>query len=160
MVVKFCALKLCHNYLHFKVWAVFRDVCRFWRVQSKCPSILRRSGSEREAVSPDTVRMLCSAAVSPGLIPTSCRPSGILGRRWTEVELEEEDESESKESNASSPSDVPFRGRASTDGHLLQRPWRWRYPPPPSGSGQQGFYSTTRADRRMSISMRGNNASY
>lgn len=82
------------------------------------------------------------------------------GRRWTEVELEEEDESESKESNASTPSE-PFRGRACTDGHIQQKPWRWRYPPPSSSNSQDPlFFSTTRADRRMSISMRGNNASY
>lgn len=143
------------------MWSVFRDVCRFWRVQSKNPNKLRRSGSDKEPVSPDTVRLLCSATVSPGsLLPTSCRPTGILGRRWTEVELDEEEENEHKESDNSSPQDVPFRGRASTDGHLLQRTWKWRYPPPTTSTSQQCFYPTARADRRMSISMRGSNASY
>lgn len=78
------------------------------------------------------------------------------------MEFEEEDESEGKDgSSASSPAEaVPFRERASTDGHLQQRPWRWRYPPPSSSATTQGFYASVRADRRMSISMRGNNASY
>ncbi|XP_044258927.1 ras-like protein 3 [Tribolium madens] len=139
-----------------QVWSVFRDVCRFWRVQNKNPK-MRRSGSEKEPMSPDSVKLLCSAAVSPsGLIP-NCR-IGMFSRRWTEVELEEEDEDESKESNASSPGEnIPFRERASTDGHLQQRPWRWRYPPIGSGGSQD---LSARAERRMSISMRGNNASY
>ncbi|RZB40314.1 ras-like protein 3, partial [Asbolus verrucosus] len=146
-----------------QVWSVFRDVCRFWRVQNKNPSRLRRSGSEKEPMSPDSIRLLCSAAVSPSNLLPNCRSTGIFSRRWTEVELEEEkEENESKESSASSPSDsVPFRERASTDGHLQQRPWRWRYPPVSStnSSENQEFYSS-RAERRMSISMRGNNASY
>ncbi|KAJ3666464.1 hypothetical protein Zmor_001905 [Zophobas morio] len=145
-----------------QVWSVFRDVCRFWRVQNKNPKI-RRSGSEKEPTSPDTVRLLCSATVSPSSLIPSCRPTVMFSRRWTEVELEEEEEeTESKESNASSPSDsVPFRERASTDGHLQQRPWRWRYPPiaAASSAGSQDLPSA-KAERRMSISMRGNNASY
>lgn len=64
-----------------QVWNVFRDVCRFWRVHSKNPTKLRRSTSEKEQVSPDTVRLLCSAAVSPSsLIPCSCKPTSTLGR--------------------------------------------------------------------------------
>jgi hypothetical protein len=85
------------------------------------------------------------------------------GRRWTEVELEEEEETEEgKESEASSSESLPpFRGRASTDGHLLSRPRRWRYPPPaPSSQQQYQHAGGSKADRRMSISMRGNNASY
>lgn len=58
-------------------------MCRFWRVHSKNPTKLRRSGSEKEPISPDTVRLLCSAAVSPsGLIPYSCRPTGTLGKYY------------------------------------------------------------------------------
>ncbi|CAH0553101.1 unnamed protein product [Brassicogethes aeneus] len=141
-----------------QVWSVFRDVCRFWRVHSKNPTKLRRTASEKEQASPDTSR-LYSTAISPStLIPQSIRPTGTINRRWTEVE--EEEEAEKVESQASSPNDIgPFRGRASTDGHLQQRPWRWRYPPPNSTSTEQVF-STTRAERRMSISMRGNKASY
>ncbi|XP_068909621.1 ras-related and estrogen-regulated growth inhibitor isoform X3 [Tenebrio molitor] len=144
-----------------QVWSVFRDVCRFWRVQNKNPK-MRRSTSEKEPTSPDTVRLLCSAAVSPSSLLPSCRPSVMFSRRWTEGELEEEEEEESKESSASSPSDcAPFRERASTDGHLQQRPWRWRYPPisAANSTGSQEF-TTARAERRMSISMKGNNASY
>lgn len=157
------AVVILFTFTFLQVWAVFRDVCRFWRVQNKCPSKLRRSGSDREPISPDTIRLLCSATISPSsLIPSSCsgRPTGILGRRWTEVELEEENENECKDGEVTSPSEIPFRGRASTDGHLLQRTWKWRYPPPVASSSQQTFYPSARADRRMSISMRGNNASY
>lgn len=144
-----------------QVWSVFRDVCRFWRVQNKNPK-MRRSGSEKEPMSPDSVKLFCSAAVSPSGLIQSCRPTGMFSRRWTEVELEEEEEeSESKESNASSPGEnVPFRERASTDGHLQQRPWRWRYPPIGSGKSASQDLTNVRAERRMSISMRGNNASY
>lgn len=59
--------------------AVFRDVVRFWRVHNKFSSKLRRSVSEKEAISPDTVRVLCSSAISPSsLLPASCRPSGNI----------------------------------------------------------------------------------
>nr|CAH7717373.1 unnamed protein product [Callosobruchus chinensis] len=150
------------------VWNVFRDVCRFWRVHSKNPSRLRHSVSEKEPISPDTVKMLCSAAVSPtSMISCSYRP-GTLGRRWTEEELEEESDKKQESSSASSPGgdSAPFRERASTDGHIHKRPWRWRYPPSSSGtltstsSADPQFYGTAKAERRMSISMRGSNASY
>jgi hypothetical protein len=90
--------------------------------------------------------------------------SFFTGRRWTEVELDEEEEEDTEEGKdnepGSSESLPPFRGRASTDGNLLSRPRRWRYPPPAPSSQQQYQNSgCSRADRRMSISMRGNNAS-
>lgn len=133
-------------------------MCRFWRVQNKCPSKLRRA-SDKEPLSPD------AALVSPSSLLPSSRPPLLTARRWTEVELEEEDENEadSKESTSSSPGEAtPFRERASTDGNLFQRPWRWRYSPatPSSSQSSQSFYPSVRNERRMSISMRGNNASY
>lgn len=98
------------------------------------------------------------------------------GRRWTEVELDEEDESEegvTERKSSAGDSEVsmesslpPFRARASTDGHLLSRPRRWRYPPPSlssqtyHGGSSSSSSGGSCADRRMSISMRGNNASY
>lgn len=140
--------------------AVFRDVCRFWRVQNKCPSKLRRSSSDKEPASPDTVPLLYSPNA---LVPFT----GKSSRRCTAMELEEEDENEAdgnKDSISSSPSEsTPFRERASTDGNLFQRPWRWRYAPSSSASsasGSQAFFPSARAERRMSISMRGSNASY
>ncbi|KAL3280412.1 hypothetical protein HHI36_017894 [Cryptolaemus montrouzieri] len=149
-----------------QVWSVFRDVCRFWRVHSKNPSRLRRSGSDKDPLSPETLPHL--PAVSPNsILPNFCR-SGILGRRWTEGELEEGDESaaENADNTVPSPSEsVPFRERACTDGHLHLgkcKPWKWRYPPSNSNSSSSssGELYTSRNDRRMSISMRGNNASY
>ncbi|XP_050293988.1 ras-related and estrogen-regulated growth inhibitor isoform X2 [Anthonomus grandis grandis] len=146
-----------------QVWNVFRDTCRFWRVLSKNPSKIRRSGSDKDPESPDnSARLLCSNPISPStLLPSNnCRPAGLLGRRWTEGELEEKNESESKESNTSSPIEsTPFRERACTDSHL-QRPWRWRYRPGSSGNSIENNTSFFRTNRRMSISMRGNNASY
>lgn len=138
---------------------MFRDVCRFWRVQSKCPNKLRRSTSDKEPISPDTVPMQCSTVISPsGLAPSLNRATTTIGRRWTEIEVEEEDETDNKDSPGES---APFRERASTDGNLFQRPWRWRYSPAPSSANSsQGFYPAARTERRMSISMRGNNASY
>ncbi|XP_049820884.1 ras-related and estrogen-regulated growth inhibitor-like isoform X2 [Aethina tumida] len=73
-----------------QVLAVFRDVCRFWRVHSKNPIKLRRSGSEREQISPETSRLF--SAISPSnLIPHSIRPSNSTGKRCTEVEAEDDE---------------------------------------------------------------------
>ncbi|XP_077301061.1 ras-related and estrogen-regulated growth inhibitor-like protein [Arctopsyche grandis] len=157
-----------------QVWSVFRDVCRFWRVHAKCPR-LKRSGSEtpgEAGASPEPTPPSLTSLNGSLSLPchhssrSAISPILLMGRRWTEVELEEEDEksegSSSVDGTASngpcgctSPeAAVPFRGRASTDGHL-SRPRRWRFPPPAAACG----YPPT-ADRRMSISMRGNNASY
>lgn len=79
------------------------------------------------------------------------------GRRWTEVELDEEGEalgvvrSDSTSSSGKSECAEEFRARASTDSRLPPRPARPRHPlparplPPPV--------------RRMSVAMKGNNAS-
>lgn len=150
-----------------QVWSVFRDVCRFWRVHNKNPSRLRRAASDKDATSPDHLRYFPHTVSPSSILPNFCR-SGILGRRWTEGELEEGDESREKsmEDSASSPSDsAPFRERASTDGHLHQikcKPWKWRHQTANSNSSSSssGELYSSRNDRRMSISMRGNNASY
>ncbi|XP_023726623.1 ras-related and estrogen-regulated growth inhibitor [Cryptotermes secundus] len=154
-----------------QVWSVFRDVCRFWQVHSKCPK-LKRSSSDihsEQIVSPDSTRFICTSKLTtangtapPNGTQNTVSPVMMLGRRWTEVELEEEEEAEEGKASepGSSESLPPFRGRASTDGHLLSRPRRWRYPPPaPSSQQQYQHAGSSRADRRMSISMRGNNAS-
>ncbi|KAJ1529388.1 hypothetical protein ONE63_006173 [Megalurothrips usitatus] len=169
-----------------QVWAVFRDVCHFWKVHNKCPKLKRSSSDSRSdpLVSPESsgIRSLCGSmnGSTTGLIngrSSVSAPFSTLGRRWTEVELDEEDESEegaaerkssAGDSEISTDSSLPpFRARASTDGHLLSRPRRWRYPPP-SLSNQTSYHGGSSssssggscADRRMSISMRGNNASY
>nr|CAD7427607.1 unnamed protein product [Timema monikensis] len=159
-------------------WSVFRDVCRFWKVHNKCPK-LRRSSSDlrnEQVISPDSNRVLCSSgssATTPngtasyfpnGSLPT-ISPIMMIGRRWTEVGLNEEGEAEGAEHQREvyqqGGGDVlpPFRGRASTDGNLLSRPRKWRYPPP-APSSQLQYQQGGRPERRMSISMRGNNASY
>lgn len=87
----------------------------------------------------------------------------LLGRRWTEVELDEEEEEKGvvakngEKETESELLELPFRGRASTDGNLIPRPSRLRHPPL---IAQTPTILTRHNDRRMSISMRGNNASY
>ncbi|XP_034250437.1 ras-related and estrogen-regulated growth inhibitor-like protein [Thrips palmi] len=170
-----------------QVWAVFRDVCHFWKVHNKCPKLKRSSSDSRyeslaSMASPESssVRSFGGSinGSTTGLLSSRTsitNPFSSLGRRWTEVELDEEDELEEgitdrKSSAGETPAETtlpPFRARASTDGHLLSRPRRWRYPPPSlsSQTSNHGGSSSSSsggscADRRMSISMRGNNASY
>lgn len=73
--------------------------------------------------------------------------------------MEESDHGDSTDdtgsNSLSSDIEAPFRSRASTDGTLLSRPRRWRYPPPGCL-----LPHTNRVERRMSISTRGSNASY
>lgn len=86
------------------------------------------------------------------------RRSFLIGS-WTERSPDECDEGKSHESNTNGKNDIanaPFRERASTDGTIFSRPRRWHYPARVSVvSNPQG-----RIERRMSISMRGSNASY
>lgn len=73
------------------------------------------------------------------------------GRSW----IQESPDNEESELHDKLQNDTnPFRNRASTDGNLVSRPRKWRFSP------QEAITSTTRICRRMSISMRGNNASY
>ncbi|XP_068627982.1 ras-related and estrogen-regulated growth inhibitor [Battus philenor] len=131
-----------------QVWGVFRDARRFWRVGSKWS----RGRPDAHVQSSVMGRPLSRAA-------SDCAPEAPpspFSRRWTEVELEEEDEvgvvrSDSNSSSGLSEDAEEFRGRASTDSRLPPRPARSRHPlptrpaPPPV--------------RRMSVSMKGNNAS-
>ncbi|XP_035775810.1 uncharacterized protein LOC118457915 isoform X2 [Anopheles albimanus] len=143
-----------------QVNGVFRDACRFWRVLSRYPKLKRSTSdvhdlhSEVELIlSPDSVHPFCNCDLSHEKRQSII----ILGRPWTEEEPDETDESESS-CCSSQKSDIeePFRGRASTDGTLLSRPRRWRFAPP----GSLGGPHVGRVERRMSISMRGSNASY
>ncbi|XP_062552464.1 ras-related and estrogen-regulated growth inhibitor isoform X2 [Armigeres subalbatus] len=143
-----------------QVTGVFRDACRFWRVLNRYPKLKRSTSdvhdlhSEVELIlSPDSVHPFCNCDLSHH---EKRRSIIILGRPWTEEEPDETDESESS-CCSSQKSDVeePFRGRASTDGTLLSRPRRWRFAPPGSLMPH-----VSRVERRMSISMRGSNASY
>ncbi|XP_055645052.1 ras-related and estrogen-regulated growth inhibitor isoform X2 [Toxorhynchites rutilus septentrionalis] len=162
-----------------QVTGVFRDACRFWRVLNRYPKLKRSTSdvhdlhSEVELIlSPDSIQYpFCNCDLSHekrrsiviiGKQVISERrwdKNNIflsLGRPWTEEEPDETDESESS-CCSSQKSDIeePFRGRASTDGTLLSRPRRWRYAPPGSSMPH-----VSRVERRMSISMRGSNASY
>ncbi|EDW77893.1 ras-related and estrogen-regulated growth inhibitor-like protein [Drosophila tropicalis] len=144
-----------------QVQNVFRDVFRFWRVFSKFPK-LKRSTSDVAAndgfVTPDSGSCSFYDASSLGHSSSGRRSFLVIGSDC----LEESDHTESTDEIASnsfgssrSDMDTPFRSRASTDGTLLSRPRRWRYPPPGCL-----LPHSNRVERRMSISTRGSNASY
>lgn len=80
------------------------------------------------------------------------RRSFLIGHTWNEQSPDECDEIKDSDSKTNG---IPFRGRASTDGTIFSRPKRWQYPPPGSVVS-----NPARVERRMSISMRGSNASY
>lgn len=133
------------------MWGVFRDVCRFWRVFTKFPK-LKRSSSDIQTgsefiLSPDSI---CS--IFDGSLRIEKRGSFLIGHTWNERSPDESDE---VKDNDAKTEKVPFRERASTDGTIFSRPKRWHYPPPTSVVSHPA-----RNDRRMSISMRGSNASY
>lgn len=139
-----------------QVWCVFRDVCQFWRVHTKFPKIKRSSSEMNSPELPLTPHQASTPNGRPFI-------SVIFGRRWTEVELDEEEEEKGvvakngEKETESELLELPFRGRASTDGNLIPRPSRLRHPPL---IAQTPTILTRHNDRRMSISMRGNNASY
>ncbi|XP_055682708.1 ras-related and estrogen-regulated growth inhibitor isoform X1 [Lutzomyia longipalpis] len=147
-----------------QVMAVFRDATRYWRVLSKSPK-LKRSTSETAselAVSPDPLTP-CLLPIDGAVTPTATTPPVrsekrmsmlFFGRLWAESSPDENDELQTKESN--SKENGPFRERASTDGTLLSRPRRWRFPPPTT-SGSGSLTPHPRSERRMSISLRGSN---
>lgn len=84
------------------------------------------------------------------------RRSFLIGH-WHERSPDECDETKNSDSNGSKNDVVslPFRERASTDGTIFSRPRRWNYPSRVSVASHP-----VRNERRMSISMRGSNASY
>ncbi|XP_065357152.1 uncharacterized protein LOC135951427 [Calliphora vicina] len=139
-----------------QVQSVFRDVFRFWRVFSKFPKLKRSTSDvQNESLSPDSG---CSFYDTAYLANETRRSFLVIGTAC----LEENDHSESTDEiscsslrSSSSELETPFRSRASTDGTLLSRPRRWRYPPPGCL-----LPHTNRVERRMSISTRGSNASY
>ncbi|CAD7079832.1 unnamed protein product [Hermetia illucens] len=141
-----------------QVWSVFRDVCRFWRVFNKFPK-LKRSTSDVQngsdfALSPDST---CSY-YEPTPESETRRSFLIIGHSWREEDSNTESGDITGPNHTSDSKDDiehPFRNRASTDGTLLSRPRRWRYPPPGCA-----VTHSNRVERRMSISTRGSNASY
>lgn len=128
-----------------------------WHVFSKCPK-LKRSTSEvqrsaESIVSPEST--ICS--IFDSTMRVEKRRSFLIGN-WTERSPDESDEGKNPDSNSNCKSDVvsaPFRERASTDGTIFSRPRRWHYPARVSVVSHP-----SRIERRMSISMRGSNASY
>ncbi|XP_037960101.1 ras-related and estrogen-regulated growth inhibitor [Teleopsis dalmanni] len=140
-----------------QVQSVFRDVFRFWRVFSKFPKLKRSTSDVQNStdftLSPDAC---CSYYDAASLGAEARRSFFVISNAC----LDERDHTESNDAIGSNNlcNDIvasPFRSRASTDGTLLSRPRRWRYPPPGCL-----LPHTNRVERRMSISTRGSNASY
>lgn len=142
-----------------QVWGVFHDICQMWQVFSKCPK-LKRSTSEVQAsaesiVSPES--SICSIFDNSAMRAEK-RRSFLIGH-WTEQSPDEYDGEKSPDPNSNNKNDMalaPFRARASTDGAtIFSRPRLWHCPARVSLVSQPA-----RIERRMSISMRGSNASY
>ncbi|XP_045459619.1 ras-related and estrogen-regulated growth inhibitor [Melitaea cinxia] len=132
-----------------QVWSVFRDARRFWRVGSKWSR-----GRVDTDVHPTALGRPLSRAVSDSASETITNVNATFCRRLTEVESEEEvgiERSESTSSSGQSEDTDEFRARASTDSRLPPRPARARHP-----AAARPLASPV---RRMSVSMRGNNAS-
>lgn len=144
------------------VTAVFRDLTRYWRLLSKSPKLKRSTSDSHEALtSPEMVGSYhlrssghsYSMATSPNshsnsftLHSCAARPEKrmsvmFFGRLWAESSPDEADELEESDVRQQR-----FRDRASTEGTLMHRRWKF---PPSIGSG------TSRVERRMSISLRG-----
>lgn len=142
------------------VSAVFRDLTRYWRLLSKSPKLKRSTSDSHEALtSPELAGsyqlkssgLSYSMASSPnshsGSFPScAARPEKrmsvmFFGRLWAESSPDEADELEESDGRQQR-----FRDRASTEGALMHRPRRWKFPPPVGSS---------RAERRMSMSLKG-----
>ncbi|XP_055920994.1 ras-related and estrogen-regulated growth inhibitor isoform X2 [Eupeodes corollae] len=141
-----------------QVQSVFRDVCRFWRVLSKFPKLKRSTSDVQNAT-----EMVLSPDSGVAFYPTSSCENNSRRSFFDNTCLEEHCDHNEFGDKAGSSSlcssrgemETPFRSRASTDGTLLSRPRRWRYPPPGCD-----LPHSNRVERRMSISARGSNASY
>lgn len=147
-----------------QVFGVFRDACRFWRVLNRYPKLKRSTSDIHDlhsdvqlVISPDSIRPLCNCDLSN----EKRRSIMVLGRRcWDEEEPDENDEIQPNCTIIENGlENEPFRNRASTDGTLLSRPKRWRFPQPTTVLPTlPSLYRVV--ERRNSISMRGNAASY
>jgi len=143
-----------------QVQNVFRDVFRFWRVFSKFPKLKRSTSDVANTdgiLTPDSGSCSFYDASSLGVGRHSFLVIGSACLEESNGDHTESTDEITSSSLSSSRSDIdaPFRSRASTDGTLLSRPRRWRYPPPGCL-----LPHTNRVERRMSISTRGSNASY
>lgn len=139
------------------VLAVFRDLTRYWRLLSKSPKLKRSTSDSHEALSPEMSgsyhmkstgysHSMASSPNSSFTVPSCTRPEKrmsvmFFGRLWAESSPDEADELEEADGRQQR-----FRDRASTEGTLMHRPRRWKFPPPVGNS---------RAERRMSMSLRG-----
>lgn len=134
---------------------------RFWRVFSKFPKLKRSTSDVAHAadgtLTPDSGSCSFYDATPLGVARRSFLVIGSACQEENSGDHTESTDDIASNSLGSSRSDIdaPFRNRASTDGTLLSRPRRWRYPPPGCL-----LPHTNRVERRMSISTRGSNASY
>ncbi|XKL61298.1 hypothetical protein PGB90_008355 [Kerria lacca] len=132
-----------------QVWAVFTDLWHFRKVHMKFPK-LRRSISEMQNPISYSFHNTAQAVLNRKSIATS-----VLGRRWTEIELDEEDKEEKTYFAEYENNLPPFRNRASTDSQISTKANStslWQISPITSPNSKL-------ADRRMSFSMQGNDSS-
>lgn len=146
-----------------QVHGVFRDACRFWRVLNRYPKLKRSTSDVHDLhsdveliLSPESIRPFCNC----DLTNEKRRSILILRRRCWNEEPDENDEINLNCDMIESGLEIePFRNRASTDGTLHSRPRKWRFPPPTTVlPALPSLYRVV--ERRNSISMRGNAASY
>lgn len=132
-----------------KVWSVFQDLCRSWRLYTKNPN-LKRSTSDAQTISytisPDTT--------GAGHFDSTLRPEkrrSFLGFR-SSANCAQRQENQNKTGRKAAQiahlaQPIPFRERASTDGKILSRPNLIKW----------GYFKMPQTDRRMSFSLQGNN---
>lgn len=127
-----------------------------WQVFSKCPKLKRSTSdvqtSSESVMSPES--SICS--IFDHHVRVEKRRSFLIGY-WNERSPDECYETKHSDSNGSKcdVTNAPFRERASTDGTIFSRPRRWHCPTRVSVLSRPPLN-----ERRMSISMRGSNASY
>uniref|UniRef100_A0A0A9Z1I0 small monomeric GTPase n=1 Tax=Lygus hesperus TaxID=30085 RepID=A0A0A9Z1I0_LYGHE len=126
-----------------QVNAIFGDLWQYWKMHAKFPK-LKRSESDAQA-----------SAVPPWNRYSDWKEAAAKLGNTTD-----EDDGKSLSMDNCDELDVlpPFRGRASTDGRLLVKPNKREFSTRPAFT--RNMSSNRQADRRMSISMRGNNITY
>lgn len=117
----------------------------------KCPK-LRHSLSDAQNSSENITSPSSSISDHSGRVEK--RRSFLIGY-WSERSPDDADDAKHPDCNKNEVTNGPFRERASTDGTIFSRPRRWHHPARVSVTTNPPL-----TERRMSISMRGSNASY
>ncbi|KAF6217297.1 hypothetical protein GE061_001651 [Apolygus lucorum] len=126
-----------------QVNAIFADLWQYWKMHAKFPKLKRSESDAQSSSAPHWNR--------------------YSDKREAAAKLGSDADEEGRKSLSMEKCDEldalpPFRERASTDGTLLVRPARREFSNRPAFT--RNASSNRQVDRRMSISMRGNNISY